>query len=141
MAKVEGLDDLMRKLAALPREINPRNGGPLESALRKGASLWVKGARQRLAGKGPGVKNKRTGNIRLAQSIRLRKDPDPQSNNADVRFEVGYRARAFWGGFVELGTSKQPAQPFLRPAFDEAEPVIVRIISDSLREDIERLAK
>ena len=36
--------------------------------------------------------------------------------------DVGFRKdQAFYGGFVELGTSTQQAQPYLRPALEEAE--------------------
>ena len=36
--------------------------------------------------------------------------------------DVGFRKEmAFYGGFVELGTSRQQAQPYLRPALDESE--------------------
>ena len=36
---------------------------------------------------------------------------------ADVGFDPEI---AFYGGFVELGTSQQPARPFLRPALEQA---------------------
>ena len=35
--------------------------------------------------------------------------------------DVGFLRRSFHGRFVELGTSQQPARPFLRPALDKAE--------------------
>ena len=35
--------------------------------------------------------------------------------------DVGFLRRSFHGHFIELGTSTQPAQPFLRPALDQAE--------------------
>lgn len=35
-----------------------------------------------------------------------------------VHFRVGFRPRAFYGGFVELGSLNEPARPFLRPAAD-----------------------
>ena len=35
--------------------------------------------------------------------------------------DVGFLKRSFHGHFIELGTSTQPAQPFLRPALDQAE--------------------
>lgn len=138
MARIEGLDELMRKLKTLPDDLGK---DPLDQAMRKGGRLWVNAAKQKLAGRGPGVKNSRTGGRRLAESIVMRKDPDPKSNGFDARYEVGYRASTFWGAFVELGTEKQPAHPFLRPAFDESEGQIVDVIAGELRKSIERLAK
>ena len=35
--------------------------------------------------------------------------------------DVGFLKRSFHGRFVELGTSQQPARPFLRPALEKAE--------------------
>lgn len=138
MARVEGLDELMHKLKALPDDLGKN---PLDQAMRKGARLWVNAAKANLSGRSRGVKNSRTGNIRLADSIALRKDSDPKSNGFDARYEVGYRAKAFWGAFVELGTEKQTAAPFLRPAFDENERQIVDTIAAELRSSIERLAR
>ena len=43
--------------------------------------------------------------------------------------------------YVEQGTSKQDAQPYLRPAVDENIPQIKSIISDILRSAIEGAAK
>jgi len=141
MAEIKGLDELLRKLKKLPEGASPKGGGPLERAMRKGAGVWVDAAKARVASKGPGVKNSRTGNTRLKDSIALRKDPDPRSNNADVRFEVGYKAAAYWGAFVEMGTEKQSAHPFLRPAFDENRDEILRVIVGQLRKDIEKAAR
>jgi len=41
---------------------------------------------------------------------------------------VGVKRRAFWAYFVELGTSKMAAQPFLRPAVYGNAKRIVEII-------------
>ena len=42
--------------------------------------------------------------------------------NGEGSAVVGFdRGNAHYGGFVELGTSTQQAQPYLRPALDEAQ--------------------
>lgn len=33
---------------------------------------------------------------------------------------IGFDRDVFYGGVIELGSSRQPARPFLRPAIDEA---------------------
>ena len=43
--------------------------------------------------------------------------------------------------YVEMGTSKQDAQPYLRPAVDENIPQITSIISGILKDAIEGAAK
>ena len=42
---------------------------------------------------------------------------------------VGVKKRAFWAWFVELGTVKMPAHPFLRPAVFGNAKKIVKILS------------
>ena len=138
VAEIEGLDKLLRTLRKLPDGVAPRGGGPLNRAMRAGAGVWRNAARQKVAGLGPGIKNERTGSTRLKDSILLQRDPDPESNNVTHRYVVGYRAKAFWGAFVERGTEKQSAQPFLRPSFDENEQAIMAKIGQVLRRDIEK---
>ena len=53
--------------------------------------------------------------------------------------DVGFRpAQAFHGGFVELGTSTQQAQPYLRPALEEAEGEITDAFIGALNKTIEK---
>ena len=53
--------------------------------------------------------------------------------------DVGFRPdQAFYGGFVELGTSKQQAQPYLRPALDESEGEIRGAFIGALNKTIEK---
>jgi HK97 gp10 family phage protein len=54
---------------------------------------------------------------------------------ADVIFGAPYSAH------VELGTSRAPAQPYVRPAMDEHEGEIVDAIADEAWREIERLAR
>lgn len=42
---------------------------------------------------------------------------------------VGVRARAYWAWFIERGTRKMAAQPFLRPAVFNNSARIVRIVA------------
>lgn len=64
-----------------------------------------------------GAKNRApvdTGNLRNSISVEL------QNRGGTIRGEVGPTAR--YGGFVENGTSRQRAQPYLRPATDAVLP-------------------
>ena len=50
--------------------------------------------------------------------------------------DVGFRPdQAFYGGFVELGTSSQQAQPYLRPALDESEGEIKGAFHRGVKQD------
>lgn len=43
--------------------------------------------------------------------------------------------------FVELGTYKMPARPWLRPAFEASEDAMLRTLSDEMRRRIDKIAK
>ncbi len=43
-------------------------------------------------------------------------------------------AAADYGGYVELGTYKMPAQPFLAPALTAATPIIAEMVLSEVRE-------
>jgi HK97 gp10 family phage protein len=46
---------------------------------------------------------------------------DKESGNGKAKYRVSWnKSHAFYGRFVEFGTSKMAAQPFLRPAYDAA---------------------
>lgn len=43
--------------------------------------------------------------------------------------------------FVELGTARMQAQPWLRPSFEESQDPMLRIIAEELKKRVERIAK
>ena len=46
-----------------------------------------------------------------------------------VEGRVGVKKHAYWGRFIELGTSKMAAKPFLRPAVQANKAEIVKLIA------------
>jgi HK97 gp10 family phage protein len=55
---------------------------------------------------------------------------------------VGPSREAFYATqFVELGTSKMPARPWLRPAFESSQDAVLSEISSQLRKRIARLKR
>ncbi len=53
--------------------------------------------------------------------------------------EIGFEAR--YASYVEFGTYKMAAQPFLRPAFDEAELEALSAIVDSVEKNLRDITK
>jgi len=47
-------------------------------------------------------------------------------------------SKVFYGKFTEYGTSKQPAKPWMRPAFDESQDEAYRIIEQIIQDGIEQ---
>ena len=103
--KIVGLKVLAKDIDALGKNFARST---LRTALRAATKPVVKRAKD----KAP----VRTGNLR--RSIR-----GEASVKRDGRGEarVGFLPSGFYGTFIELGTSTQPARPMLRPALDEAE--------------------
>lgn len=55
---------------------------------------------------------------------------------------LGVAREAFYAtAFVELGTSKMAAQPWLRPAFERSQDAMLRKIATELRERVEKIAR
>ena len=125
-AKLKGADELARVLRALPDKL----GDPaMASALRKGASVVKKEAAE--------TAPKRTGTLRKNILIKKAKDRD----RGEVAYEVGPAGRAFYGLFAEFGTSRQPARPWLRPAWEASKRPALDTIMKTLRKNIDRAAQ
>lgn len=128
--KIEGLKELDRALKELPLKIQ---GNILRGAVRAGAQVIRKDAMARA----PVDKGKLKRNIRIQRSRK--------STNTSEKATVGVRARgkkddpsnAYYWKFVELGTSKMAAHPFLRPAFEAMKMKAVEAIRTYLGSRIE----
>ena len=151
--KVEGLKELQKALKELPLEIQKR---PLRSAVSAGAKVIADEA----INKAPVGE---TGNlIKSLYRYRSRR----QSPTGKETFLVGVRkgkgiygntrlnrrlgrvgkkyqtqGEAYYWRFVEFGTSKMPAQPFLRPAFESAKERAVQVMKERLGKAIELQAR
>lgn len=137
MVEVKGLKELLRTLESLPPEIGSKGGGPLRRALFLAADGWRESA-ERLApvGVDPDPRGRR-----LKDHIVTIRDKDPQSSGFAEQYSVTYSTRTFWGGFVEAGTSKQSAQPFLRPVADSEQDAAINTFADELRKGLDRAVK
>lgn len=77
----------------------------------------------------------------LSRSIRRAAFAKRGAKN-EVRAVVGVAREAFYGlAFVERGTSKMPAQPWLVPAFESTQGQVLDKFKRSLKARIERAAK
>jgi HK97 gp10 family phage protein len=115
---VAGLDELRKTLLSLDASIASKNGGPVRSALARGARRVRDVARAKAPVK--------TG--RLQRAIYARRDRNPAAQGFTESYVVGVssgRSRddekgAFYWRFVEFKIGKEyPNQPFVRPAFEE----------------------
>ncbi len=141
---VKGLDDLLRALGELPNRIQKN---VMRSALRAGAVPIAEAARQHVP----------THTGQLKASIRvdggILKDGSPVAFvKAGARFTVyaiGKKGRktkgkyktvgadgsvkyhaAYYAAWIEFGTAKARAKPFMRPAFDGRQAAALQTIGD-----------
>lgn len=118
--KTEGTADVLRKFSALSAQAQRTVG---RDSLRSAARVVVAKAKQRVPVDSGLLKRS------ITQTVSV--------GNGKFEALVGYRKKAFYGGFVELGTSKMAAQPFLRPALDESHAEIEAVFVDSLNRTID----
>ena len=74
------------------------------------------------------------GDLKKAIAINAKVDKKGEGH-ADIGFR---KDKAFYGGFVELGTSTQQARPYLRPALEESEPEILPAFVNALNKTIDK---
>ena len=118
--KVEGLDALDRAVRKLPKNVQKR---VLKGALRAGGRVIAKDAKQRVP--------KKSGELKKSISVQAGKN---QQDGATVF--VATRPKAFYSHMIEFGTSKMPARPFLRPAFDATQQEVIKKIGEALAKGI-----
>jgi len=109
--KVSGLAELEVKLNDLGRNGSRR---ALRKGFRQGANVVLKDARQRV--------RKKTGATARATKVR-----DEGLKFEDMTFSISTN---YIGRFLEFGTSKMPAYPFLRPAAENKAREAVEVARD-----------
>lgn len=141
IVEVEGLRELERALAQLPREVGKR---ALDGALKDGAEPIVDDAERRAPVLKEPDPRREPGVLRRAiRAVALRR-PLP-GMSATVQVLPKSRGRGpddpwYWK-LVEYGTSKMAAIPFLRPAFEAMKYAALERIRIRLKLSIERAAE
>jgi HK97 gp10 family phage protein len=127
---IEGGRELDRALKKLPRALARKI---IRQSLREAARPIVEEAKSRA----PVL----TGQMRDSLRVRAGKRRKGQASMAVQTKDGDYAGDTFYAAFYEYGTSRQPARPFMRPAFDARVHEAVRIVSDALRRRITEAAK
>lgn len=129
--EIKGLKEIIDKLNALPPKLENKI---VRAAVRKGANQIRDLARSKVSVDTGNIKksivtvgHKENGKIAVKVTIRQRK-----SKNAK---------RVFYAKFLEFGTSKMNAKPFLRPALDESEDKVLDAVIDDIKNGIDEVNK
>ena len=155
MSRVEGLDEIVANLRKLPDAIAGKGGGPIRQALFEAAKIVREDAKRRVP-----IGNDDDQHLR--DNIVMRRDRNPPPGVAEhysvtVRYRprkyrntrrnrrqgrVGQRYQNFgqyyYWRFVEFGTSKMPARPFLRPAFEANKAAMLSTFKNTLSTAVQR---
>lgn len=156
MAEIKGLKEIGERLRALPPALGSKGGGPLRYALMQAAKVVRAEAQARVA--------VRSGELR--DNIVTKRHPNPKAVGVTERYDVGMKGgtrrladnvrnrrarragqkvrtagKVFYGRFLELGTVKMQARPFLRPALEAKGGEAVRVFRDAFLRAVELAEK
>ena len=139
--RIEGLKDLERQLNFLPEKVAKRI---LRRATRNAAKLFLDEMKARVsAGVDAEPKHASTGKPRkrLRDSLRIRLKMKALKMAGIVSADVGpSRNVAYIANFLEFGTVKMAARPFMRPAFEAKKAAALAQFSRELGDFIEKEA-
>lgn len=124
---ITGAKELQAKLAKLPKKVANKIQ---RQGIRKGAKIIQEEAR-RLVPRKSGL---------LRKSIKVRVPKKKRRGEIIISVQTGslgdFKGKSFYGAFVEYGTSKMAARPFMRPAADNKKQAATDAIVQSIREGI-----
>lgn len=128
---ISGLEPLLKKLKTLEPKIAKK---VLRQSLRAGAKIIQTAAKAKAPVK--------SGQLRKAIKVRAQKRTRRGTIGVNVSVgEKDFAGEVFYGSFIEFGSSKMPARPFMKPAFQENKAAALQVIQDGIAAGIEEAAK
>ena len=134
--KIEGGRELYEQLEQRPLRIAK---AIIRKGLKKAAGIWRGEMRQRVAQgwhvwKGSG----RTGRSREFAFLRdhIGMKVSVRGDELEGTCAVGPVKKGFWAMFLEFGTSRQPAQGFIRKSFDARGQEVLDKFTQTCREEL-----
>jgi HK97 gp10 family phage protein len=145
--KLTGVDNILSLLKSLPPEVVSKRGGPVKTALRKGAVVIFKQARSNLEAVTAGDVS--TG--LLVKNLVVTRGKAPTSGKGE-RYLVRVRRKSYQrkgktvttlktAHLLEYGSSQQPAEPWLVPAFKARAAEAIRVTNVELIKAVDRVVK
>lgn len=153
-AKMHGLENVLRLLQSLPAEVVSKRGGPVKKALAKGARLLRDEAKRNLRAAIANNGSVATG--LLEQNVIASRGKEPIGSKGE-RYLVRVRQKVYPGrdldsknkpvttrktaALLEYGSEHQPATPWLRPAVQAKGEEVIRVVTEELNREIEKVIK
>jgi len=149
-----GIDEALALLQALPPELVSKRGGPVKSALRKGAVVLFKQAKANLQAsvQAQGSDDAARSTGLLVTNLVVTRGKPPTSGPGE-RYLVRVRRKSYQrvskervttlksAQLLEYGSSVQPAEPWLRPAFESRKAEAVQVVQVELVKGLDRIVK
>lgn len=126
VVNVEGAKELEKKLLSLEPKLGRKI---IRQALRKGAKLILNQAKANVPVD--------TGDLKKSLKVRAMRKRRHRYGVMVATSEGWFEGEQFYGGFIEFGTHKMAAQPFVRPAFDSEKDAAEKTIVDEIKQGLE----
>lgn len=151
--KLEGLNGVLETLKSLPPEIVSKRGGPVKSALRKGARVIWQQAKTNLEAVTANTddEGKQYSTGLLLKNLMVTRGKPPFGGKGE-RYLVRVRRKSYQrkgksittlatANLLEYGSVKQPMEPWIRPAFQSKAEEAIRVTEAELLRQIDRVVK
>ena len=142
--RITGFDELERKLESMPQRAAAQ---ALKTGLASGAEIWREEMKLRVRrgwhhwrvgrrgtrhseGAAPVAKAPVFGFLAEHEAMRVTIQSDDIAGVA----KVGPAKAGFWARFLEYGTRRMPAYPFIRPTFESKQAAAIDAFRNALRE-------
>jgi HK97 gp10 family phage protein len=143
--KMTGIGGVINLLQSLPPEVVSKRGGPVRAALRKGAAVIFKEAQANLQSATAGDDSSGL----LLKNLVITRGKAPTDGKGE-RYLVRVRNKSYGRGdattlksaqLLEYGSSKQTAEPWLRPAFQARAEQAIHTVETELVKSLDRIVK
>jgi HK97 gp10 family phage protein len=124
--EIKGAKELEKKLLSFEPKIGRKI---VRNALRKAAKIILIAAKANC----PVV----TGDLKKSLRVRAMKKKKHRYGVMVATSAGWFKGKTFYGAFVEYGTSRMPAKPFMRPAFDSEKGKAEMVLKSELKKGIE----
>ena len=112
-------------------------------AAQAGAQVFYDEVKQRVpVSAKPHKSGKKTYNPGTLRKAIYQAFADKESGQGSAKYRISWnKTHAFYGRFVEFGTSKMAAKPFLRPAYDAARAKALKAVQERMAAEVRKATK
>ena len=131
------------KLAAKLDSITKAAEEAVRPAAQAGAQVFYDEVRQRVpVSAKPHKSGKKTYDPGTLRRAVYQAFANKESGDGKAMYRISWnKTHAFYGRFVEFGTSKMAAKPFLRPAYDAARAKALKAVQERMAAEVNKATK